>query len=273
MPSRPARKNSRKPRSLDEGLGPTFNLDSCGGCHSQPAIGGTSPRLNPQVAFANSANKVPSFITANGPVREARFVRNPDGSPDGGVHGLFTMSGRPGAESCVLRQPDFAAEAARNNVVFRIPTPVFGAGLIEAIPDTEILQEPGQRGVSQAAARHSRPTQRAVVRQFDHRPAQLQRQRRHHRALRAQGAEQVAADLLGRGLQRRDGDHEPAGSRPSATRPRAAGISPPRPTAKPLSNPSQGRLPRPTRRWTGSVRSRSSRSSCASWRRRSSRSK
>jgi len=123
---------------LDEGFGPTFNSDTCASCHSQPAIGGTSPPRNPQVNFANSANKVPFFITANGPVREARFVRNPDGSPDGGVHGLFTVSGRPGAERCVLRQPDFAAEAARNNLVFRIPTPVFGAGLIETIPDSEI---------------------------------------------------------------------------------------------------------------------------------------
>src|SRR5712692_6288182 len=25
------------------GLGPTFNMDSCGGCHAQPAAGGTSP--------------------------------------------------------------------------------------------------------------------------------------------------------------------------------------------------------------------------------------
>src|SRR4051812_6194419 len=37
-----------------EGLGPRMNLDSCGGCHSQPATGGTSPAVNPQVAFANS---------------------------------------------------------------------------------------------------------------------------------------------------------------------------------------------------------------------------
>jgi len=118
----------------DEGLGPTFNLDSCGGCHSQPAIGGTSPRVNPQMAMAIGPNKVPPFITANGPVREARFVRNPDGSPDGGVHGLFTVTGRAGAESCVLAQPNFAAELQRNNVIFRIPKPLFGAGLIETIP-------------------------------------------------------------------------------------------------------------------------------------------
>ncbi|HYK12883.1 MAG TPA: hypothetical protein VEW70_02745 [Burkholderiales bacterium] len=37
-----------------EGLGPRMNLDSCSGCHSQPATGGTSPAVNPQVAFAKS---------------------------------------------------------------------------------------------------------------------------------------------------------------------------------------------------------------------------
>jgi CxxC motif-containing protein (DUF1111 family) len=121
-----------------DGLGPTFNLDSCSGCHSQPAIGGTSPAVNPQVAVATllgAKNTVPSFITANGPVREARFVRNRDGSPDGGVHGLFVITGRSDAPGCNIAQPNFAAELARNNVVFRIPTPLFGLGLIENISD------------------------------------------------------------------------------------------------------------------------------------------
>src|SRR5262245_44409654 len=31
------------------GLGPRFNMDSCGGCHNHPAPGGTSPPVNPQV--------------------------------------------------------------------------------------------------------------------------------------------------------------------------------------------------------------------------------
>ena len=125
-----------------DGLGPTMNLDSCGGCHAQPATGGSSPALNPQVAFAtkNGAdNKLPSFIRANGPVREARFVKNPDGSADGGVHALFTIQGRDDAPGCVLAQPDFAKELFNRNVIFRIPTPVFGAGLIEEITDTTIL--------------------------------------------------------------------------------------------------------------------------------------
>jgi CxxC motif-containing protein (DUF1111 family) len=121
-----------------DGLGPRFNLDSCSGCHSQPAIGGTSPATNPQVAVATlmgAKNVVPSFITANGPIREARFVRNRDGSPDGGVHSLFVITGRSDAPGCNIAQENFAAEVARNNVVFRIPTPVFGLGLVENVSD------------------------------------------------------------------------------------------------------------------------------------------
>ena len=128
--------------NVDEGLGPTLNLDSCGGCHAQPAVGGTSPALNPQFAFASkmgARNTVPSFIAASGPVREARFVKNPDGTPDGGVHALFTIAGRSDAPGCTLAQPNFDQELANQNVIFRIPTPVFGAGLIEQIPDNAIL--------------------------------------------------------------------------------------------------------------------------------------
>jgi CxxC motif-containing protein (DUF1111 family) len=128
--------------TVPEGLGPTMNLDSCSGCHLQPAVGGTSPPVNPQIAFASkngSTNAIPSFIVRNGPVREARFVRNADGTPDGGVHDLFTIAGRSDAPGCGLRQPDFGSELAHGNVIFRIPTPVFGAGLIEQIPDRAIL--------------------------------------------------------------------------------------------------------------------------------------
>jgi CxxC motif-containing protein (DUF1111 family) len=80
-------------------------------------------------------NVVPSFITANGPIREARFVRNRDGSPDGSVHSLFVITGRTDTPGCNIAQENFAAEVARNNVVFRIPTPVYGLGLVENISD------------------------------------------------------------------------------------------------------------------------------------------
>jgi hypothetical protein len=129
------------------GLGPRFNLDACGGCHSQPAIGGTAPVVNPQVKVATdfgAQNTLPSFITANGPVREARFKFRRDGSRDGGVHALFVISGRVDstgdAGSCNITQDDFAAHLARDNVIFRIPTPTFGAGLMEQIPEAAILK-------------------------------------------------------------------------------------------------------------------------------------
>jgi CxxC motif-containing protein (DUF1111 family) len=124
------------------GLGPRFNLDICAGCHAQPAVGGTSPVANPQVAVATkygATNSVPFFITSDGPVREARFKFRPDGTRDGGVHDLFTITGRNDAPGCRLLQPDFKKAAAEQNLIFRIPTPVFGAGLIEAIPDSAIL--------------------------------------------------------------------------------------------------------------------------------------
>jgi CxxC motif-containing protein (DUF1111 family) len=120
------------------GLGPRYNFNSCTGCHAQPAAGGTSPKVNPQVAVATlhgARNVVPPFITLDGPVREARFVRNPDGTPDGQVHELYVTSGRPDAPGCNIQQENFPAALAANNVIFRIPTPTFGLGLVEGISD------------------------------------------------------------------------------------------------------------------------------------------
>jgi CxxC motif-containing protein (DUF1111 family) len=128
--------------TVTEGLGPRMNLDSCVGCHSQPAAGGTSPSVNPQIAFAaknGATNSVPSFITFDGPAREARFVKTPQGAPDGGVHALFTIAGRADAAGCAIVQPDFASAVANKNVIFRIPTPIFGAGLIEQLQDSVIV--------------------------------------------------------------------------------------------------------------------------------------
>jgi CxxC motif-containing protein (DUF1111 family) len=121
------------------GLGPRFNLDSCAGCHAQPSVGGSSPRNNPQVPVANkfgAANQIPPFIQPNGPVMAVRFRQNADGSPDGGVHNLFTITGRSDASpACQIAQPDFSNTA---NLSFRIPTPLFGLGLIEAITDATL---------------------------------------------------------------------------------------------------------------------------------------
>jgi CxxC motif-containing protein (DUF1111 family) len=136
----------RQEEGVGDGLGPRFNLNSCAGCHAQGGIGGTSPAVNPQVAIATALgarNSVPFFVKPDGPVREARLKYKSDGTRDGGVHALFVISGRVdssgNASGCGIRQPDFAAQARAGNLIFRIPTPVFGAGLIEQIPDGTIV--------------------------------------------------------------------------------------------------------------------------------------
>ena len=141
-----------------DGLGPRFNLDSCVGCHAQPAVGGTSPASNPQVDAATAfgaRNAVPSFLTRDGPVREVRFKYNRNGTRDGGVHALFVVTGRSDesgdAGACNIVQEDFAAAALAGNAVFRIPTPTFGAGLIEQIPDSAIVAS-AQAGARRRAA-------------------------------------------------------------------------------------------------------------------------
>jgi CxxC motif-containing protein (DUF1111 family) len=143
------------------GLGPRFNLDSCGACHSQPAPGGTSPAANvfPNIGpnpqsqvIANGLvngnfNTIPSFITPNGPVREARFpfffdqFGNPNrNNPNGGVEDEFTVTGRADAGNCNLQQPSFALAQSTNNIIFRIPTPTFGTGLMANIDDSTLQQ-------------------------------------------------------------------------------------------------------------------------------------
>jgi CxxC motif-containing protein (DUF1111 family) len=133
----------------NNGLGPRFNSNQCLSCHLQPAAGGSSPALNPLIGIAalnGAKNVVPWFITQNGPIREARFKRNPNGTSDGGVHNLFVITGRSDAAGCDIAQPNFlpagnplSAQGENPNIVFRIPTPVFGAGLLEAISESAIL--------------------------------------------------------------------------------------------------------------------------------------
>lgn len=136
--------------SANTGLGPRFNANQCSSCHAQPAVGGSGAAVNPQYLFISSGvapnDTMPSFITANGPTLEARapFFLTPSGAinpkaPNGGVEDLFTVSGRPDAGSCSLPQPNFAAYQAVNDLIFRIPTPTFGTGLIENLDDSTLL--------------------------------------------------------------------------------------------------------------------------------------
>jgi CxxC motif-containing protein (DUF1111 family) len=131
--------------AVADGLGPRFNLDSCVGCHAFPTHGGSSPAVNPQVALATAFganNTIPTFLSTNGPIREVRFKFTSNGTRDGGVHSLFVISGRVDASGsaagCTAVQENFNAQYKAGNVSLRIPTPTYGLGLVENIPDTTL---------------------------------------------------------------------------------------------------------------------------------------
>lgn len=117
--------------TADEGLGPAFNGTSCAICHSVPAVGGTS---------------------AISEIRAGR--RGPRGefiSLDEGGESLVHLFSLP-SHAC---QPVIPPEATI--IVRRVPIPVFGAGLVEAIPDETLLalEDPVDRnrdGISGRAA-------------------------------------------------------------------------------------------------------------------------
>ena len=194
-----------------EGLGPRMNLDSCGGCHSQPAIGGTSPAGESagRIRQQNGATECPVVhhaerAGARSAIRaKSRRHRRTAASTRFHHHRPTRRAGLH------ARAAGFRGELARRNVIFRIPTPIFGAGLIEQIPDSAILaNQASTRRPKSALGIRGRPN--IVVAGNHHRADEQQRQRRHDRPLRMEGAEQIAAAVLGRGLQRRNGNHQRA---------------------------------------------------------------
>jgi CxxC motif-containing protein (DUF1111 family) len=97
----------------EEGLGPAYNGTSCAGCHSVPAVGGISPIAG---------------------VRAGRVDLNGEYSDfDSTAGSLFQLFSIP-THGCQVVIP---AEA--NVISRRVPIPVFGGGLIEAIPDETLL--------------------------------------------------------------------------------------------------------------------------------------
>ena len=144
------------------GLGAYYNGNSCGMCHLQPAVGGSSPGVgtpsftgNPQYLVAThrgAKNTPPVFVNPNnGPIVEERFVLQVDssGNPvspaalDGSVHNLYTIEGRDDAPSGCNQAQQLAIlnqQYNTSNGILRIPTPTFGLGFVESTPDAELTE-------------------------------------------------------------------------------------------------------------------------------------
>ena len=115
----------------EEGLGPAFNGSSCAVCHSVPSIGGAGVVAEVRAARRDENGEFVELVPTSG--------------------SLFQIFSIP-THTC---QPIIPPEA--NVIARRVPIPLFGAGLVEAIPDEVLLalDDSGDRdrdGVSGRAA-------------------------------------------------------------------------------------------------------------------------
>ena len=97
----------------EEGLGPAYNGTSCGGCHNVPAIGGISPVAELRAGMVDAKGQYSDFDPVAG--------------------SLFQLFSIP-THGCQVVIP-----AAANVIARRVPIPLFGAGLVDAIPDETLL--------------------------------------------------------------------------------------------------------------------------------------
>ena len=119
----------REVEEAGDGLGPLFNGTGCAVCHNVPSIGGSSPMTELRGGFRDADGK---FHVVGGTT-------------------LFQMFSLPD-HRC---QATIPAEA--NVVARRAPIPLFGGGLVEAVPDETLLalEDPFDRdrdGISGRAA-------------------------------------------------------------------------------------------------------------------------
>jgi len=117
--------------TAEEGLGPAYNGTSCAVCHNVPAIGGGGVILELRAGYRDGSGAHAGLNAAG----------------DTLIHLLSTP-----AHACQVQMPDDVTVIAR-----RAPIPLFGAGLVEAIPDERLLglEDPVDRdrdGISGRAA-------------------------------------------------------------------------------------------------------------------------
>ena len=126
--------------TVEDGLGPAFNGSSCAVCHSVPAIGGAGVVAEVRAARRNERGEFVELVPKSG--------------------SLFQTFSIP-PHTC---QPVIPPEA--NVIARRVPIPLFGAGLVEAILAT--LSEStvfciGMATASAAVPRSSPTSPRAIA--------------------------------------------------------------------------------------------------------------
>jgi CxxC motif-containing protein (DUF1111 family) len=116
------REEFREKEKVEDGLGPVFNTNSCAACHDSPAIGGDSTIV--ETRFGTIDHKqVDPLLSGGGSLLQTDGIGRT----------------KDGCEFVGETLPDDAIVAGRKT------TPLFGLGLIEAIPDNALSQLAAQQ--------------------------------------------------------------------------------------------------------------------------------
>jgi CxxC motif-containing protein (DUF1111 family) len=134
-----ARDNFSLVEQITDGVGPVFNETACGHCHTLGAIGGSGEQIERR--FGRVANgRFAAEANAGGSLRQLQTL------------GTFTN----GTRTCTVPLEREPADATVHNVG-RLTTPLFGLGLVDAMPDSffdglAAAEPAGVRGIVNRAA-------------------------------------------------------------------------------------------------------------------------
>lgn len=112
----------------EEGLGPLFNARSCSTCHSEPSIGGMSSQREHFAVRVAHLNPVTGRVSA---------------VPD---HPLPIAPRFSTRELGDANAPSAGVPNAANVIAMRMPTALFGLGMLDQIPDEAILANAVAKG-------------------------------------------------------------------------------------------------------------------------------
>jgi len=114
------RANFTAAEAIEQGLGPVFNERACGNCHTNGNNGGAGQQIERR--FGRFDNNGQSF--------------NPLANEGGSLRQLFSLGTfNNGSTLCTVPVESEPADATVHNVG-RLTTPLFGLGLVEALPDS-----------------------------------------------------------------------------------------------------------------------------------------
>src|SRR5437773_2483799 len=119
--------------TVEDGLGPVFNAKSCAECHAVPSVGGSEPNVG--VARETRIGRLFMFNGRFDPL---------DGSVSVNRGGGLLQQRAINLPGCHLKGEAVPAEATF--VSLRNSPPLFGAGLMEAIPEATIVANASLNG-------------------------------------------------------------------------------------------------------------------------------